>query len=148
MFVASAGNDSTSQSRVDARYPAAFSNVIGVGALPKGNPRIINSYIPASYSNLADNPPTNGFMTFGGEPGQGQGIRGMYISNFPGLGNINPTGWAWWAGTSFAAAIITGFLAAEISSSYGFRPPNPGETIPPGPYQTARGEPVILVNQG
>ncbi|MCI0608227.1 MAG: S8/S53 family peptidase [Anaerolineae bacterium] len=147
-IVASAGNESTSLSRVEARYPAAFSNVMGVGALPKGNLRINNRYIPASYSNLADDPPENGFMTFGGEDGPGQGIRGLYISGFPNPLSINQTGWAWWAGTSFATAIITGFLAAELSSNSGFLAPNANETNPQAPFLTAQGEPVILVNQG
>ena len=148
ILVASAGNDSTTQARKAARYPAAFRNVIGVGALPKGSPQLNNRYVPASYSNLADDPPEDGFMTLGGEPGAGQGIRGMYISDLPGLLSSNDTGWAWWAGTSFATAIITGLLAAEITSNSGFRQPTSGETIPSGPYRTTRNEPVILVNQG
>lgn len=113
--VASAGNDSLNKTpRVDARYPAAFSNVIGVGALRKGNHQNpASTNIPATYSNIADDPADLGFMTLGGEPGVGQGIRGMYISDFP--GSVNNTGWAWWAGTSFATAIIAGLVAARWS---------------------------------
>ena len=145
MVVASAGNDSTIQSRVDARYPAAFNNVIGVGALPIDHPQDSNNnFVPATYSNLADNPPGNGFMTLGGESGTGQGIRGLYISSFPGILPLNLTGWAWWAGTSFAAAVISGLLAAEVSGNSGFLSP----VTPVSPGQTSRGEPVIVIDQG
>ncbi|MCI0552596.1 MAG: S8/S53 family peptidase, partial [Anaerolineae bacterium] len=68
-IVASAGNNSKPGQREPARFPAAFNNVIGVGALRKGNSQNATSLnIPASYSNLADDPPANGFMTLGGEP--------------------------------------------------------------------------------
>ncbi|HET9907543.1 MAG TPA: S8/S53 family peptidase [Anaerolineales bacterium] len=147
MVVASAGNNSDNSAnppnRVDARFPAAFNNVIGVGALPNGNPTTNNIYTPASYSNFADDPHGTGFMTLGGEPGTGNGIRGIYISDFPGSTNNNQTGWAWWAGTSFAAAIITGWLAGELSSNSGFLPP----TSTPQLGQTLDGEAVILIQQ-
>lgn len=145
MVVASAGNDSANQPRVDARFPAAFNNVIGVGALPNGNPTSSNIYAPASYSNFADRPRGTGFMTLGGDPSPGQGIRGVYVSDFPGSANNNRTGWASWAGTSFAAAVITGWLAGELSSNNGFLPPITPPT--PGPYRTPDNETVILIQQ-
>jgi hypothetical protein len=155
--VASAGNDSSGQTqRVPARYPAAFNNVIGVGALRKGNSQNTTSInIPASYSNIADNPPGNGFVTLGGEPGTGQGIRGMYISSFPGLFGINQTGWAWWSGTSFATAIISGFLAARWSGplqgqvlNFAAARAELNNHVQPNQFRTADGESVIHVEQG
>lgn len=148
IIVAAAGNDAkynnpNPDSRPSAGYPAAFTNVVGVGALPKGFPRSWwnRRFKAASYSNLAD------YMTLGGEAGLRNGVLGMYISDyFPKpagflwrlwsiltLGRArygrcyppkflwdfihvkykpNTTGWAWWAGTSFAAAIFSGSLAA------------------------------------
>lgn len=150
VVVAAAGNDAKpgESRRPSSRYPAAFANVIGVGALPKGFPQKGGDYQPASYSNKAD------YMTFGGEPGDGEGVLGVYTSEFPvyaegclsflwrkltGTGldgwkgpgylppippeltldrfryKLNETGLAWWAGTSFAAPAVTGFLAARWS---------------------------------
>ena len=42
----------------DARYPAAFASVIGVGALPKGKRRKLpaQKYESSEYSNLGDKP--------------------------------------------------------------------------------------------
>lgn len=146
VVVSAAGNDSGRNDRQPARFPAGFGNIISVGALPKGFPATNSQFQAASYSNVAD------YMTFGGEPGQGQGVLGVYTSELPvyaegclsflwrkltgrgfdgwlGEGHLPPTpppltldrirykqnenGWAWWAGTSFATPVITGFLAAR-----------------------------------
>jgi subtilisin family serine protease len=162
IIVAAAGNDAKYNNplpcrRPNAHYPAAFKNVVGVGALPKRFRRTRNgrfkaaSYSNLSYSNSADGSPTDGYMTLGGEAGPKNGVLGMYISDyFPEpagflwrlwsiltLGSArygkcyppkflwdfvrvkykpNTTGWAWWAGTSFAAAIFSGSLAALYDS--------------------------------
>lgn len=63
-------------------------------------------------------------MTLGGEYGIDNGVRGVYIHDFPNSSNpgapiTNTTGWAWWAGTSFAAPIISGMLAAGWSTNWG-----------------------------
>ena len=63
-------------------------------------------------------------MTLGGESGVNNGIRGVFIHDFPNSATPtapikNNTGWAWWAGTSFAAPIISGILAAGWSRSWG-----------------------------
>ncbi|HTD77325.1 MAG TPA: S8 family serine peptidase, partial [Chloroflexota bacterium] len=89
-----------------ARYQQVFA-VAAVG--PDGS--------PASYSNRADVLPLgNGITSFGGEIGRdGAGVVGVYSANtFPG-GAANTTGWAQWAGTSFAAPIIAG-LASRLWS--------------------------------
>jgi hypothetical protein len=168
-IVASAGNDSLKKpQRVGARFPAAFKNVIGVGALRKGNGQNATSEnIPASYSNCADEPPANGYMTLGGESGADQGIRVMYISDFPertglflllprvffGDERINRTGWAWWSGTSFATALISGLLAARWSGplrgtvlNYANARTELANHIQPN--RTSAGEPVIYIEQG
>jgi hypothetical protein len=126
--VAAAGNDALSNNgnpaagRPPARYPAAFESVIGVGALPK-NGRLTEPFEAASYSNLSDTPAENGYSTIGGEQGVDQGVLGVYIGDFPEYcgpcpwtaGSTprhiqyrpNQSGWAWWAGSSFAP-VITG----------------------------------------
>jgi hypothetical protein len=135
LVLAAAGNDASlgvgkpgSSSRPEARFPAAFPSVIGVGALPDQSPRE-GPFSPASYSNLADAPPQEGYVTLGGEEGVEKGIRGVFIGEYPqnnsGLDDRDPgippdkvgyeaneQGWAYWSGTSFATPIVSGLLAA------------------------------------
>jgi hypothetical protein len=128
-IVAAAGNDAgqtgkeNASPRPQARCPAAFPSVVGVGALDRG-------FKPATYSNWADRQARQGLATFGGEEDMvtigsgtgrkvrkakaGQAVLGAYIGPFPddGGGTItNGNGWAWWSGTSFAAPIVSGALA-------------------------------------
>ncbi|HEU0293450.1 MAG TPA: hypothetical protein VFR47_11980, partial [Anaerolineales bacterium] len=154
--------------------PAAFDGVWGIGALPKNYDRTAAGYKTAAYSNISDKPSTTGFVVFGGESGFGNGVLGAYISDFPQRAGClpsllqmlrwkagerpdpgtftfdqvkyqaNKTGWAWWAGTSFAAPVISGILAA------GGLPANaatPGPVRPQPPYRTEADETVILVQQ-
>lgn len=115
LVVAAAGNDAHGpDGRPQARYPAAYSRVLGVGALNPDDQ-------PAEYSNLADTPLNLGIATFGGAAPNGiaevdKAIRGIYTGPLPD-GTPNTSGWAWWAGTSFAAPVITGTLAALRSKS-------------------------------
>lgn len=125
--IAAAGNDwqPEDKGRPQARYPAAFEKVLGVGALPKEVVRTQNGKRKASsYSNIADIPGRVGVATLGGEPGKERGVLGVYLGKFPpeqsaapintsGLDNEND--WAWWAGTSFATPIVTGAVAAVLS---------------------------------
>jgi hypothetical protein len=128
-IIAAAGNESKDPAaRPQARYPAAFASVLGVGAIPRqgsGQP-------VSSYSNLSDTPPPKGIVALGGEAGAGNGVLGLYLGQeppaSPGSGMLpgqppaqvpNPpdpttTGWAWWAGTSFATPIVTGVLARKL----------------------------------
>jgi hypothetical protein len=85
--VAAAGNDSKKKqggqrNSQAARYPAALIKVIGVGALPKGDPTS-NSREVSSFSNLADKPQQNGIMALGGESGVRKGVLGLYLGEFP-----------------------------------------------------------------
>jgi hypothetical protein len=126
VMVAAAGNDSRG-TRLPARYPAAFGNVIGVAAMGSGAPADASGRIPAaSYSNYADKPISDGYMTLGGERGAGNGLLGPYLDDVPQRGAAddepvdyapNTTGWARWAGTSFAAPIVSGLVAAWWSAN-------------------------------
>jgi hypothetical protein len=133
VVVAASGNDAQDgNQRPPARYPAAFQSVIGVGALPR--PPHGTPHKKTSYSNQADHPKGNGYVTLGGEEGQKKGVLGVYISHLPEYTGQRPknkrevkrdcvryqynkSGWAWWAGTSFAAPIITGILARNWNTS-------------------------------
>jgi hypothetical protein len=87
-IVAAAGNDSEKKdgkrNARSGRYPAAFGKVIGVGALPKGaTPGPDGKYEASSFSNLADKPAQTGVMALGGEPGEKNGVLGLYLGEFP-----------------------------------------------------------------
>jgi len=126
----------------EARYPAAFASVVGVGALPKRDKRNLpaQKYESSNYSNLGDKPAGDAVMTLGGEEGEdndkkNRGILGLYLGEkFPRVKNKEMAGQthkreiemyeemnskrkhplAWWAGTSFAAPILTGAIAAVL----------------------------------
>jgi hypothetical protein len=111
LVVAAAGNDALRPQTHEGmppppRYPARYQTVFAVAASgPDG--------APATYSNRADvRPLGNGITSFGGEIGRdGAGVIGVYTApTFPG-GGSNATGWAQWAGTSFATPIVTGVAA-------------------------------------
>jgi hypothetical protein len=124
-IVAAAGNEAGGGPRPPARYPAAFEEVIGVGALPR---EPANGNVAAAYSNMSDQPPTSGFVTLGGGPAPNQGILGVYLGPIPGAvppNGFHPqllengTGWAIWSGTSFATPIVTGMLARTRGTGAG-----------------------------
>jgi hypothetical protein len=140
-----------------ARYPAGFASVVGVGALRKNsfNPQT-GKHETSKYSNLGDRPAGDGIMTLGGEEGETHGILGLYLSEkFPKRSHINSDNdknkitmytrtsnqdeaknednrWAWWSGTSFATPILTGTIAAVLSSK-----------LPGGTYQFDNTQAVI-----
>jgi hypothetical protein len=144
-LIAAAGNDAKDGHRPPARYPAAFRNVLGVGALLEG------SATPTEFSNLADTPVEAGIMTFGGGVNkdiavEDKGVLGVYTGSFPD-GSENKSGWAWWAGTSFATPIIAGCIAAQMGQG---TPANNAilalRSAEPG--TTTAGEEVFTVHQG
>jgi hypothetical protein len=170
-----------------ARYPAGFDSVIGVGAMPR-NPRANRQqkYKASTFSNIGDKPAGDAIMTLGGEEGEARGVLGLYLSDkFP--RRVKPdedknemtiftrrpnkddkkteiNHWAWWAGTSFAAPIVTGAIAAVLSNRLPdgtYRVDNTEDAIQelyaagvildgavPGPDTTDAGEDVMEVKQG
>ncbi|HET9587805.1 MAG TPA: S8/S53 family peptidase [Anaerolineales bacterium] len=139
--IAAAGNNRKGlhRGRPRARYPAALDSVLGVGALPKKNNPPSNPSVKlttASYSNRSDRPQHTGITTLGGEAGKGKGLLGIYLAEFPPRKDDDDgpddkesgekkrpskNGWGWWAGTSFATAIISGVTAARLGSMPGSR---------------------------
>jgi hypothetical protein len=136
IVVAAAGNDADDQGiaraldgrRPDARFPAAFVDILGVGALN-------HDETPAVYSNRSDRPQSQGLAVWGGDKSAtseltdpANGLLGLYVSSSFPDGTANDSGWARWCGTSFATPIISGALAALLSQN----PP------PADPIQTLR----------
>jgi hypothetical protein len=133
--IAAAGNDSKKENGQrnarGARYPAAFTRVVGVGAMPKTAKADANGrYEASSFSNLADKPPQTGIMALGGEEGENNGLLGIYLGEFPlsdaevalnnhpgwnKPGNKSRDGLGWWAGTSFATPVLTGVIASVLT---------------------------------
>jgi hypothetical protein len=114
LVIAAAGNDSrpqveAHQARMEPRLPARFDTVLGVAATTS-DPRQ-----PAPYSNVGDERELGDHVaTFGGNVSEGlepqDGVIGIYSGEFPGR-RPNETGWAFWSGTSFATAIVSGIAA-------------------------------------
>ncbi len=130
VLVASAGNDSNSidmPERVGPRYPAAFPEVLSVGAVDRQGEM-------ASYSNYPQLVPQhNGIATYGGGVPTKADIAndevdafiGLYSApTYPALEATNPLtpdspapnnhAWAYWSGTSFATPIISAVAARVL----------------------------------
>jgi hypothetical protein len=121
LVVAAAGNDSEAgEARLDPRLPARFETVLGVAATTRDPKQ------PASYSNVGDERRLGDHVaTFGGDRGPAfeprDGVVGIYSGDFPPQragqpAPDNATGWAYWSGTSFATALVTG-IAANLWAS-------------------------------
>lgn len=144
--VAAAGNDATGRSRPQARFPASLLGVVGVGALDR-------AFKPTNYSNLSDTPLRMGIATFGGVEKNGQadatdGMLGVYLNNFP--DNSPSSGWARWAGTSFAAPIISGVIALLVNKRVAGNAAAAEDMIRtlPTDMRTSEGEDIFPVRQG
>jgi subtilisin family serine protease len=123
LVVAAAGNDSVYRGiprrpRWNPRIPAVYASVLGVAA------DTIRPSVPAVYSNRGELPHETGadVATLGGDlASDGVHPTGGMISvytaaTFPPLlppapPTVNTSGWGEWAGTSFAAPIVTGIAA-------------------------------------
>ncbi len=135
VLVASAGNDSNSidmPGRIGPRYPAAFPEVLSVGAVDRQGEM-------ASYSNYPQLAPHhNGIATYGGAiPTQADIDRnevdafiGLYSARaYPAPYATNPLtpdspapndhAWAYWSGTSFATPIISAVAARILQNLHG-----------------------------
>ncbi len=110
LVVAAAGNDSLgAANRMPPRLPALFETVLGVSATTA------DAHQAAPYSNVADLSERGDHVaTFGGSVNRTDqpedGVIGIYAGDFP-SGAENATGWAYWSGTSFATAIVSGIAA-------------------------------------
>ncbi len=130
VLVASAGNDSNSidmPGRIGPRYPAAFPEVLSVGAVDRQGEM-------ASYSNYPQlTPQHNGIATYGGGVPTKADIThdevdafiGLYSApTYPALEATNPAtpdspapnanAWAYWSGTSFATPVISAVAARVL----------------------------------
>jgi hypothetical protein len=110
LIIAAAGNESNSNGRFDALYPANAEAVLGVGALEKD---ANGKYFVADYSNYSDTPITAGIATLGA-------VQSIYTQEFPldpdavttpQTQTQNQDGFAVWEGTSFATGVMTGYVA-------------------------------------
>jgi len=164
-IIAAAGNRRRQEGpRPQAEYPAAFLDVLGVGALPKYTdpPPDQNARLDTtSYSNFSDRPNGTGIATLGGEAGAEAGVLGIYVGEFPkdasGNQESNDSGWAWWSGTSFATPIVSGIVAAMLSNMPGasprqvidklLNPQTPPGAQPASRRRTKENEEVLFVAQ-
>jgi subtilisin family serine protease len=116
LVVAAAGNDYGGNGyRAEPRLPAAYDSVLGVAAVNRRTQ-------PANFSNRGDRAVYgNGVAVFGGSRGplaagraaeEQDKIIGIFSAkNFPLNAGSNETGWAYWAGTSFATPVISAIAA-------------------------------------
>jgi subtilisin family serine protease len=136
LVVAAAGNDAGDAGVGPAavppepRIPARYEDVLAVAAVKR------SSFEPAPFSNRGDVAIMgNGVAVFGGDarPAEGgdaddpwitvDGVVGAFSSpTLPLGGGPNRTGWAAWAGTSFATPIITGLAAGILAHEPGLSP--------------------------
>lgn len=132
LVIAAAGNNSGGAGRrFGPRIPAALEGVLAVAAFV---PEVGGPWRMAEYSNDDDLFPDNdGVGAFGGDVDLGRGVtragagvKGLYASletppplpGWPGpAGAPNTTGWALWAGTSFATPVVAGVAACLWSAS-------------------------------
>jgi hypothetical protein len=153
LVIAAAGNDSLAQvearqARMEPRLPARFDTVLGVAATTS-NPRQ-----PARYSNVGDERELGDHVaTFGGNARESlepeDGVIGIYSGEFPDR-QRNETGWAFWSGTSFATAIVSGIAANYWAANPGLHATGVladlyAEASAYGPYVPALRTPAIEV---
>src|SRR5215469_16999063 len=170
VIVASAGNDSNTPDmpgRMVARYPAAFPEVISVGAVDKSGTAALYSDYPAWP------PQQNGIATYGGglpapepsspDPGAVipvdvtkpiDALRGAHTSlTYPALSADDPvkdytapdkSAWAYWPGTSFATPIISAVAARLLELHAGSLPSHMWATQVQWAITTAKGQQTML----
>ena len=102
VVVASAGNDSTCR----PSWPAAFEDVIAVGALNGGQPSWFTNWGPWIAASAQGVDLISRFFTV--QPG---------ATAYGDLASFN--GWASWSGTSFSAPIVAGVIAHDVATGGG-----------------------------
>lgn len=128
-----AGNDSDLIGTKQTAFPAGSSEVVGIGALTKNMHK-------ADYSHKADNPVWDGLMAYGGNLDTAdvaipdldirkacnlKGILSVYTAGvYPSTDYmpVNTSGWARWAGTSFATAVASGITSRLLSTGITLAP--------------------------
>jgi hypothetical protein len=133
LIVAASGNIGSGGLHPLARFPAALQGIAGVAALKQDDNDELTPPELTEYSNLADDQLGERFAAFGGEVTASippvadatKGVLGVFIEWLPipdsspaGYGyDTNTSGWARWAGTSFAAPIVSAILANLLSDN-------------------------------
>ena len=123
LIVASVGNDALGlpgPPRPVANLPARYPGVLSVAAVNRsGNPASYSNQITATgiavYGGDADINPGTGAVEIRVSPsGIPDGVVGIFLSpTLPFNAGPNMSGWAYWAGTSFAAPVISA-IAADL----------------------------------
>ncbi|QPC81296.1 S8/S53 family peptidase [Phototrophicus methaneseepsis] len=121
-LIVAAGNDWTSTIIPPwPKFPAYMKGVVGVGAVRSDGMRTDYSNLPQIPQIAAiqesldrlDIVTDNGIYAYGGTANAG--LLGLFINDFINLENgkqiDNTCGIAQWAGTSFATAVVTGYMA-------------------------------------
>jgi subtilisin family serine protease len=135
LVVAAAGNDAVGgPARPEPRIPARYDEVLAVAAVQR------DSFEPSGFSNRGDVAIVgNGVAVFGGDARPAasapdgspaddpwitvDGVVGAFsAASLPFGGGANRSGWAAWAGTSFATPIVAGVAAAVLSREPALRP--------------------------
>jgi subtilisin family serine protease len=135
LVVAAAGNDAVGgPGRPEPRIPARYDEVLAVAAVQR------DSFEPSGFSNRGDVAIMgNGVAVFGGDARPAasspdgnpaddpwitvDGVVGAFsAASLPFGGGANRSGWAAWAGTSFATPIVAGVAAAVLSREPALRP--------------------------
>ncbi len=158
LVVAAAGNDSKAgEDPLQSRLPAQLPHVIGIAALRRDlDPQGKYDYSESEYSNIADDPESDGIAVFGGNLGSNiaradaiDGVLGVYTGDFPNYSKPSPGderyGWARWSGTSFATPIIAGVLA--LLRSKGSSAQTAKDTIEDAITEVPPGVQIFLVDQ-
>lgn len=130
-IVAAAGNTGSGGQHPLARFPAAFTAITGTAALKQDDNNPLTPPALTDYSDQADDQPSEGFAAFGGETtistpplaNTTKGMLGVFLEWLPipvgTTGSFfltpNTSGWARWAGTSFATPIVSAVLANLLS---------------------------------
>ncbi|MGH9151240.1 MAG: S8 family peptidase [Acidimicrobiales bacterium] len=103
VVVASAGNDGSCR----ATFPAAFPDVVSVGAVGPSGPAPFSNYGPWVRACA---PGVDLLSTFF------QGYDGDEPAGEDGVDNDRYEGWALWSGTSFSAPVVAGALARAMAA--------------------------------